>query len=322
MNIQNGNAGTPGFTFDGIAYSPTTNNFNIPLNAIEKWNITGGTIFGHSIHIHDIKFKIVGRSVTQGGANTNQIFNTIGGVATLIGSAASAGYESGWKDTVYVPRGESVSVIAKYDDFASPANPSMLRCHMLNHEDGGLMGQFLVTSAATETLAVASVTRTGGSNVINFRFNATNGTSYLVQYSPDMTTGSWVTIGTATSDSTSATYTEADATRLAQTRGFYRAVILSVVTPPVITSSATATATRGVFSSNIYTIGATNSPTGFGAILLSGNTALPGGLSVNPSTGIISGTVPATSAAGTCSISVSASNSGGTTHRTVTLTVN
>ncbi|MGB8167183.1 MAG: multicopper oxidase domain-containing protein [Chthoniobacteraceae bacterium] len=322
INIANGNGGTPGFTFDGIAYSPTTNNFNIPLNAIEKWTFNGGQVFGHSIHIHDIKFKIVGRSVTQSGVNTNQIFDTVNGSATLIGSKACANYESGWKDTLYVPRGESVSVIAKYDDFASPNNPYMLHCHMLNHEDGGLMGQFVVTSAATETLAIASFARTGNNNLIDFQFNATNGTSYLVQYSPDMTTGSWVTIGTVTSDGTAATFTEADAARLAQPRGFYRAVIQSVVTPPVVTSSATATATRGAAFS--YQITATNSPTGYGAILLSGNTAtgLPGGLTVNPATGVVSGIVPAGTAAGSYNISVSASNSGGTTHKTVVLTVN
>ena len=93
------------------------------------------------------------------------------------------------------------------------------------------------------------------------------------------------------------------------------------MTPPVITSSAAATATHGVFSSNIYTITATNTPTGYSAILenLVTNTHVPGGLSVNPNTGVISGT-PTT--AGTYNISVSASNSGGTTHKTVVLTVN
>ena len=157
-------------------------------------------------------------------------------------------------------------------------------------------------------------------NLINFQFNATTGTSFLVQYSPDMTTGSWITIGTATSDGTAAAFTEADATRLAQARGFYRAVVLSAVTPPVITSSATATATRGAAFS--YQIVGTNNPTGYGAILLFGTTALPGGLSVNPATGLVSGTVPLGTAAGSYSISVSASNSGGTTHKTVVLTVN
>ena len=59
-------------------------------------------------------------------------------------SGAVNAYESGWKDTVYVPLGESVVVIAKFDDFASSTNPYMFHCHFTNHEDEGMMGQFLV----------------------------------------------------------------------------------------------------------------------------------------------------------------------------------
>ena len=53
-------------------------------------------------------------------------------------------YEQGWKDTLYVPRGDSATFIAKFDDYASDTAPFMYHCHMANHEDGGLMGQFLV----------------------------------------------------------------------------------------------------------------------------------------------------------------------------------
>ena len=315
VSITGGNGGTPGFSFNNIAYSPTVNNFTIPLNAVEKWVIQAGGVFGHSLHIHDIKFNIIARNLQTGG-NSAQIFNTVGGVATS-SNGLPASYESGWKDTVYVPKGETVTVIAKYDDFASPNNPYMFHCHMLNHEDGGLMGQFVVTSSATETIAAASSTRTGTNNTVSFDFNATTGSSFLVQYSPDMTAGSWVTVGVATSDGTSATYTETDTTRLGLAKGFYRAVIPAVIAPPVITSSATASGTHGAAFS--YQITATNSPTGYSAILQSGNTAVPGGLSVNPNTGLISGT-PTT--AGTYNIEVSASNSGGTARQIVVLTVN
>jgi len=94
----------------------------VKLNAVEKWTIVNNNIFGHSFHIHDIQFKIVSRS-----------------------SGAIANYESGWKDTFYIRTGETVSVVAKYDDFASSTNPFMYHCHFPNHEDAGLMGQFLVT---------------------------------------------------------------------------------------------------------------------------------------------------------------------------------
>jgi hypothetical protein len=79
---------------------------------------------------------------------------------------------------------------------------------------------------------------------------------------------------------------------------------------PVITSSTTASGTTG--STFSYTITATNTPTSYNA------TPLPPGLSVTASTGTISGTP---SAAGTFSITISATNSGGTGSATLTLTV-
>src|SRR5204862_2251562 len=80
---------------------------------------------------------------------------------------------------------------------------------------------------------------------------------------------------------------------------------------PVITSSLTATGQVGVAFS--YTIAATNSPTSYN------ETGLPAGLSVNTSTGLISGT-PTT--AGTYAVTISATNSGGTGSATLTLTIN
>ncbi len=321
VSITGGNGATPGFTFNNISYSPSTTNYTIPLNAVEKWVIQGGNVFGHSLHIHDIKFNILARN-TQAGGNTNQIFNTVGGVANLIGANPCANYESGWKDTVYVPRGETVTVIARYDDFASPANPYMFHCHMLNHEDGGLMGQFIVQDSASETLALSSFTRTGTNNLITFNFNASNGSTYLLQYSPDLTTGSWTTIDTVTSNGNTATFIEADSARLGAARGFYRLVLPKTSAAPVISSSLTATATHGVTYTSatpIYIIAATNSPASYSAVLASGVNGTANGLVVDSVTGKITG-IPTT--AGTYNISILASNAYGTGEAKLVLTVN
>ena len=87
-------------------------------------------------------------------------------------------------------------------------------------------------------------------------------------------------------------------------------VIASVTTPPVVTSAATAEGfTGGAFS---YQITATNSPGSYGA------SGLPAWLTVNTSSGLVTGTPPAT---GVSTFTVSATNTFGTGARSVTLTV-
>ena len=82
------------------------------------------------------------------------------------------------------------------------------------------------------------------------------------------------------------------------------------VVAPVITSPTTANGTVG--QAFTYQITASNTPTSFNA------TGLLAGLSVNTSTGLISGTP---TAAGTSTVSISAANSAGTDTETLTLTV-
>ena len=295
----NGISTTTGFTFDNIGYSANIMNHTIPLNAIERWNFAAGNVFGHSLHIHDIKFNILARYIGN--------VATPGAQVTTNGLAAP--YESGWKDTVYIPRGESVSLLMKFDDFASNVNPYMFHCHFMNHEDGGMMGQFVVVNNATEALAVSSFTRFGANRQIDLDFKATPGTTYNLQYSPDLST--WSDIGSVTSDGTSAGFTETDAARLAQGQGFYRVVRPAVSAAPVISSATTATGSRS--SAFTYQITATNSPTNFIAV------GLPAGLALNGTTGLISGT-PTTAA--TSNVTITATNAGCTGEGRFVLTVN
>ncbi len=80
--------------------------------------------------------------------------------------------------------------------------------------------------------------------------------------------------------------------------------------PPVITSAGTANGVVGIAFT--YQIVATNSPTSYDA------TPLPAGLAINPATGLISGTP---TGAGVTSVTLSATNAGGTATKALTLTV-
>ncbi|WP_395737609.1 YHYH protein [Prosthecobacter sp.] len=205
VTITGGTGGTA-FTFDNLAYSPSVYNQTLNLNAVEKWTVTNTSGFSHSFHIHDIEFTLISRT---GGNN-----------------AGIKSYEQGWKDVFFIAQNQTVTFIAKYDGFASNTNPFMYHCHFSNHEDEGLMGQFLVVNNAVESLAVASFTRYGNNSLIQLDFKATPGTTYTLQWSPDSST--WTDIGSVTSNGTSATFTETDSTRLSGARGFYRVAIPTI----------------------------------------------------------------------------------------------
>ena len=111
------------FTFNNVGFNMNTINQTVSLGATESWTVNGGNIFGHSFHIHGVQFKIVSRNGS---------------------SSAVKAYESGWKDTFYVPLNETVTFVAKFDEAADATYPFMYHCHMVNHEDLGLMGQFVV----------------------------------------------------------------------------------------------------------------------------------------------------------------------------------
>lgn len=113
----------PPFSFDGRVYAKDYINQLVSLGTTEAWTINAGGIFSHSFHIHGVQFKLVARN----------------------GSAAAVkSYEQGWKDTIYMPIRETATFVARFDESAGDTYPYMYHCHMSNHEDEGLMGQFTV----------------------------------------------------------------------------------------------------------------------------------------------------------------------------------
>ena len=93
----------------------------VPLGSVEIWEIRNATVLAHSFHIHDIQFRVLDRDGNPPLPN-----------------------ELGLKDTVLVDPGSVVRVIAEFTDFADSQRPYMYHCHILEHEDAGMMGQFVV----------------------------------------------------------------------------------------------------------------------------------------------------------------------------------
>lgn len=57
---------------------------------------------------------------------------------------------------LYLPIGQSATFVAKFDDYADSIHPFMYHCHFSPHEDGGMMGQFVVKSTGILPLNLLS----------------------------------------------------------------------------------------------------------------------------------------------------------------------
>ncbi len=117
--MENGITGP--FEFNGETFDMNTINQYVQLGNTEIWEIFNMSMVAHPFHIHDVQFYILDRNGTIPPEN-----------------------ERGRKDVVLVKQMETVRFVAKFEDFADNEIPYMYHCHMLQHEDEGLMGQFIV----------------------------------------------------------------------------------------------------------------------------------------------------------------------------------
>jgi FtsP/CotA-like multicopper oxidase with cupredoxin domain len=91
------------------------------LGNTEVWNIVNQTEFLHYFHMHGVQFQILS-----------------------IGGSAPPAAEAGWKDTVAVAPFDTVQIVMQFLDYADANNAYMLHCHIVTHEDEGMMGAFYV----------------------------------------------------------------------------------------------------------------------------------------------------------------------------------
>ena len=58
---------------------------------------------------------------------------------------------------VLIRPSETVRIIKRFHDYADPVNPYMFHCHILEHEDVGMMGQFVVEDSEATAVEEESV---------------------------------------------------------------------------------------------------------------------------------------------------------------------
>jgi FtsP/CotA-like multicopper oxidase with cupredoxin domain len=99
------------------------------LNTSEVWVVSNAMALPHNFHIHDVQFQILDVSGQKPPPEL-----------------------AGWKDTVYMPPGVQFRLIMRFADYADPRSPYMFHCHLLTHEDKGMMEQFVVIEPGDEAL--------------------------------------------------------------------------------------------------------------------------------------------------------------------------
>ncbi len=117
------------FFMNGTKFDMETVNFTTEQGRTEIWTITNQTMMAHPFHIHGNHFYVL-----------------------AVNGATPPLNMRGRKDVVVVPPMDgSVKLITRYEDFSDPEMPFMYHCHILSHEDTGMMGQFIVNSASSGT---------------------------------------------------------------------------------------------------------------------------------------------------------------------------
>jgi FtsP/CotA-like multicopper oxidase with cupredoxin domain/ABC-type lipoprotein export system ATPase subunit len=101
---------------------------NSELGTYEVWQINNQTMMDHPFHLHLNAFQVL--SVIGGDIDYARLYTSIPAL----------------KDTVIVPKMGSVTLLVPVKDYSGTA---MFHCHILEHEDIGMMGEWQIGDAGT-----------------------------------------------------------------------------------------------------------------------------------------------------------------------------
>ena len=103
------------FMINGARFDPRRVTLTSRRGAVEHWSIENRTDMDHPFHLHGTQFQVIERE--QGGVVTPEPYLA-------------------WRDTVNVQPGERVRIATVQQQ----AGKRMFHCHILEHEDLGMMG--------------------------------------------------------------------------------------------------------------------------------------------------------------------------------------
>lgn len=107
MGAMMGRGSSASLLIDGEAFDPTRVDQRVQLGTVEEWTLANATMMDHPFHLHIWPMQVMGvRGVVH-------------------------------RDVVDVPAGTSVKVRIAFDRFA---DTTVYHCHILDHEDLGMMG--------------------------------------------------------------------------------------------------------------------------------------------------------------------------------------
>ncbi len=104
------------FLINGEAYNHDRLDTQVQLDTVEDWEITNTGMMDHPFHVHNNAFQVISRNDRP---------------ESLLA----------WRDTVLVPRGETVCIRIPFRDFTGK---TVYHCHVLDHEDLGMMGSLMI----------------------------------------------------------------------------------------------------------------------------------------------------------------------------------
>jgi blue copper oxidase len=107
---------------NGKSFSLARIDFTAARNQDLRWRISEGTDqMLHPVHVHGCQFRITSKD----------------------GKPPEA-YRAGWKDVAPVEAGGVTDILLRFPYPAGRDSPYMAHCHILEHEDSGMMAQFTV----------------------------------------------------------------------------------------------------------------------------------------------------------------------------------